>query len=447
MSFSWILFIVAVAVSLGLLFYSKNIKLGVMMFLEFFVWGAWFVTTGNYMAEIGMVSSVHWVYMTNYAAAIIAPFFIGLVADRYFATEKVLAVLHIFGAVFMALAPYVAEGTQSVWLFVGMMALYNLCYMPTLGLANALTFHHISDQEQNFPKIRVLGTIGWIVAGILVSGVLTDVISLPGGLSADRTKWPLLVGAIASLVLGLYSFTLPHTPPPARGKKANIRDVIGLDALTHLSSRSFWVFVVASMLMCIPLAVYYAYTQLFVTAVGIEKVAQTMTLGQASEVIFLLLMPLMFKRFGVKWMLAMGMLAWVLRYGLFSWASSPDPILWMVITGILLHGICYDFFFVTGQIYVDKRSTEEIRGQAQGFLVLVTYGVGMITGTWLSGLLFNSIIGEQGSMAAWQSFWLYPAIAAGVIMVLFMIFFKDDSAELEAKNAAMAAFSGDADES
>ncbi len=412
------------AISGGLLVYSKSLKLGLMMWLQFFVWGAWYTTVGNFMGSVGMTDSVYLVYSMNSIAAIVAPFFLGLIADRYFASEKVLAVLHLLGAAFMFLAPWVAESTGSAPLFIGIMLLYNLCYMPTLGLANALAFHHIEDQENQFPKIRVLGTVGWIVAGVVVSQVMSDVLKV----AADATHWPLYITAAMSLVMGVYAFFLPHTPPPAAGKKATVRDIIGLDAFAQLGSRSFYVFIAASLLMCIPLAAYYAYAPVFILKAGIQNPGFQLTFGQASEVIFMVLMPFFFRRLGVKWMLGVGMLAWTIRYGLFA-AAAPSGIFWMIMTGIVLHGICYDFFFVTGQIYVDKRSNEKIRGQAQGFLVLVTYGVGMFIGNFIAGILFNWQVGEAGTALDWQTFWFIPAGAALVVMVLFVLIFKDDSEE------------------
>ena len=408
-------------------------RLSAMMFLQFFIWGAWYVTIGNYMAAQGMADLTHWPYTVNPVAAIIAPFFLGLVADRFFATERVLGVLHIIGGLIMLTVP---QATGSPLLFILLLLLYNICYMPTLGLANSLAFHNIENQEKQFPLIRVFGTIGWIVAGLFIGFVLGQ---FSGDELPDRTPLPLYTTAIASLILGAYSFTLPHTPPPAAGEKVSLKSIVGIDAFRQLGSRAFYIFIACSILICIPLAAYYNFAPIFVAnAVYDQNVSNAvvgllpnpsslMTLGQMSEAAFMLLMPLLFARFGVKWMLAIGMAAWILRYLLFA-LGAPDAVFWMVVTGILLHGICYDFFFVTGQIYVDKKSTPAVRGQAQGFLVLVTYGLGMFIGAQIAGALFNAFLGDETvlTLARWQDFWLLPAGFALIVFLLFVFTFREE---------------------
>lgn len=393
---------------------SIYLQLSGMMFLEFFVWGAWYVTVGNYMTRIGMSDVVYWAYAVGPIGAIVSPFFLGMVADRFFSTEKVLASLHIIGGVAMFLAPLAAESGSAPG-FILLLLVHMLCYMPTVGLANALAFHHMTDQEKYFPVIRVFGTIGWIVAGVLVSAVL----------GADETGQPLRIAGIAGVVMGLYAVTLPHTPPSAK-KGVTVRQVLGLDALAQLMSPSFLVFIVSAFLICIPLSTYYAYAPVYVNANGIVNPAFTMSFGQMSETLFILLMPFFFRFLGIKWMLLTGMFAWVLRYILFALAA-PAGMFWMIMGGILLHGICYDFFFVAGQIYVDKISTREIRGQAQGFLVLMTYGAGMFLGAQISGWLHNGIVTSSGPAAApqWQIFWTIPALLAAVIMLVFGLFFRN----------------------
>ncbi len=390
-------------------------RLSLMMFLEFFVWGAWYVTVGNFMAANGMSEAIYWAFSVSPIAAIVSPFFLGLIADRYFATERVFGVLHLIGGVALLVAPYMVTIGSSVG-FILLLLLHMLCYMPTLALGNSLSFHHIVDQEKQFPLIRVFGTVGWIVAGILVSAVL----------HADLTATPLYVAGIAALVLGFYSFTLPHTPPPARGKQVSARDIVGIDAWSQLRSRSFTVFVISSLLICIPLSAYYAYAPVYVSAADIENPAFKMSFGQMSEVLFMLAMPVLFIRLGVKWMLVIGMLAWVVRYLLFALAA-PDQVLWMIMGGIVLHGICYDFFFVAGQIYVDKKATAAIRSQAQGFIILVTYGIGMLIGAQVAGLVFAQIVpdGTEGPMSQWQVFWFLPAAFAFVVMLVFAALFND----------------------
>lgn len=395
-------------------------RLSIMMFLQFFIWGAWYTTVAVYMTEMGMTDLTHWPYTVNPIAAIVAPFFLGLIADRYFATEKVLGTLHILGGVIMFFVP---QATASPTLFIVLLLAYNLCYMPTLGLSNSLAFHNISDQEKQFPVIRVFGTIGWIVAGLFISFVLGKLI---GGV-AEKTALPLYTAATASVLLGLYSLSLPHTPSKGSGEPVSFRSIAGIDAFKALGSKPFYIFLLCSFLICIPLAAYYNYTQIYLGASGFINIAGTQTIGQMSEVLFMLLMPLFFARLGVKWMLLVGMLAWVLRYALFA-LGAPDAVTWMIISGIALHGICYDFFFVTGQIYVDKKSTEKIRGQAQGFLVLVTYGVGMLIGAQIAGALYNSFLGGETSLSAvqWQQFWWIPAGFAVVVIAIFGLMFKDN---------------------
>ena len=389
-----------------------------MMFLQFFIWGAWYTTIAVFMTNHGMERLTYWPYTVNPIAAIVAPFFLGLVADRYFATEKVLGVLHVLGGIVLFAVP---RFVGSPLTFILLLLVYNLCYMPTLGLANSLAFHHIQSQEKQFPLIRVFGTIGWIVAGLFISFLLGPLI---GGV-AEQTAWPIYTSAAASVLLGLYSFSLPHTPPPARGQPVSLRSIAGLDAFAQIGDRPFYIFIAASLLLCIPLAVYYNFTQLYLGAAGVTRIAATQTVGQMSETIFMLLMPLMFLRLGVKKMLMLGMGAWVLRYALFALAA-PSAVFWMIVLGIALHGPCYDFFFVTGQIYVDKKSTAAVRGQAQGFLVLVTYGIGMLIGAQVAGNVYNRFLGGATSLtpAQWPSFWVLPAGFAALVLIFFAALFR-----------------------
>lgn len=407
-------------------------RLSTMMFLQFFVWGAWYTTIGNYMSAHGMAHLTHWPYTVNPIAAIVAPFFLGLVADRYFATERILGVLHVLGGAIMLFVP---QATGAAFLFIFLLLLYNLCYMSTLGLANSIAFHNIESQEKQFPLIRVFGTIGWIVAGLFIGFVLGR---FSGDQLPDTTALPLYTTGIASVLLGLYSFSLPHTPPPGAGQTVSVRSILGVDALQHLGSKPFYVFIASSLLISIPLAAYYAYAPVFarvgVYDAGTANVVTSllpnpssiMTLGQMSEVVFMLLMPAFFVRLGVKWMLLVGMGAWVLRYALFA-LGAPSAVFWTIAAGILLHGICYDFFFVTGQIYVDKKSTPAIRGQAQGMLVLVTYGIGMLIGAQVAGGLYNGFLGGANdlTLAQWRQFWFIPAAFAAAVMLGFGLLFYD----------------------
>ena len=390
--------------------------LSAMMFLEFFVWGAWFATGGNYMEAAGMGEISYAMYMVGPIAAIISPFFLGMIADRYFASEKVLAAMCLFGGIILLLAPAAAK--LHPWAFIAILLLHMLCYMPTLGLTNSLAFHNLIDQEKQFPLIRVFGTAGWIVANNVVSYM-----------GVDRSPVQFYISGVAAIAMAAFSLFLPHTPPPAAGRKTTAREILGLDALAMMKKSSFAVFIIGSFLICIPLMAYFNYAGRFAGAAGVEKVGATLSIGQGFEVIFMLLMPLFFVWLGVKWMLAVGMLAWVLRYGLFA-AAAPHSIFPLIVLGIALHGICYDFFFVTGFIYTDKRAAKEIRGQAQGFLVLVTQGLGGLIGAKLAGIVFNSIVGKATGptlLVAYQKFWLVPCILAAVVLVLFVLFFKDDS--------------------
>ncbi len=390
-------------------------RLSVMMFLEFLMWGGWYVTIPNYMKANGMEGQIGTVFSLCPIAAIISPFFLGMIADRFFATERVLGVMSLLGGAFLLAIPILAPGNNPN-LVVGLLMLHALCFMPTLGLTSSLTFHNVTNQEKQFPIIRVFGTIGWIAANWIVSAWL----------HGDAKAIQFWVAGGAGVLLGLYSFSLPHTPPPAAGKKAAVRDILGLDSLALLKRPSFAIFIVSSLLICIPLAFYYAYAPVYVGAVGFKDPAFNMSFGQIGEVFFMFAMPFLFARLGVKYMLLAGMAAWVVRYGLFA-AAADSHIPWMVMGGILLHGMCYDFFVVTGQIYVDKRVSPRIRGQAQGFLVLIGQGVGMLIGAQTAAAIYNTQ--KIGDAINWQKLWLIPCIAAGVITFAFLLLFRDDSNE------------------
>ncbi len=407
-----------------------KVRLSILMFLEFFVWGAWYTTIAVYMSHHGMENLTHWPFTGNAIAAIVAPFIVGMIADRYFNSERILGFLHLLGGVILFITPSLYE---TPWLFIGALILYNICFMPTMSLANSLSFHNINDQEKEFPVIRTFGTVGWIVAGLTISFVLGYFIS--SDLQPEQTSIPVYLAAAFSILLGLYCFTLPKTPPQAKGEKSTWREVVGIDALNKLWSQPFAIFLVSSILISIPLAAYYNFTQVFLGNTGFKNIAATQTIGQMSEFIFMLLMPLFFVRLGVKKMLVFGMLAWAIRYFMFS-GGAVDSVTWMIITGIALHGICYDFFFVTGQIYVDKKADKKIKGQAQGLIVLATYGVGMLVGTQVAGYIFNLYIGDQAQMSLehWKAFWRIPAMFALAVMIFFLIFFRDEKVEKKVVN-------------
>ena len=424
-----------------------------MMFLQFFTWGAWFVTLAPALLAANLGDIIAPAYGSAPIAAIVAPLLLGVVADRFFPSQFVMAALFLLGGGLMWFAPGLAEsgsGAALAWIFTGHM----LCFMPTLGLANTVAFANLASAD-SFPKVRVFGTLGWIAAGLTV-GVMgwSDSINI------------FRLAAIVSLATGVYCLTLPHTPAPAKGEPLRWRTLLMLDAFALLRSRAFAVFILCSALICVPLAYYFASAATYIGHAGFVEPASTLTLGQVSELGFMLLIPLLFRRLGVKWMIGIGMAAWVVRYLLFAF-GAPDQVAWMLIAGIVLHGICYDFFFVVGFMYADRRAPKNVRGQVQALLVFATQGVGMYVGYWIAGLLLTKTVtrggdlteaiaaggeaqtltfGErlarlfrfeawpsldasllQTAMDQWRQYWLVPAGMAAVVLVVFLLLFRDDS--------------------
>ncbi|PYS06196.1 MAG: MFS transporter [Acidobacteria bacterium] len=388
---------------------NVRLKLSTMMFLQYFVWGAWSVTMGTWLAETLHFSGeqIGLAYGTTAVAAMISPFFVGMVADRFFATERLLAILHLIGGIVLF---YASIQTSFIPLYAVLLA-YTLCYMPTLALTNSLSFHQMDDPGREFPNVRVLGTIGWIAAGLVV-----------GTLGLEATSTPMRLAAIASIVLGIFSLLLPHTPPQKTGYRVTWNEVLGLDALKLLRDSSFAIFVLGSFLICIPLQFYYTFTNPFLNELNVTNAAGKMTLGQMSEIFFMLVMPWFFRRLGIKYMLLAGMAAWAARY-LFFAGGNNGSLVWMLYAGIILHGVCYDFFFVTGQIYVDRKAPGDLRAAAQGFIAFATLGVGMFIGSWLSGKVVD-VFSVSETRHMWDRIWLVPAAGAAAVLILFAVFFR-----------------------
>jgi len=392
---------------------TTRIALSLMMFLEFFVWGAWYVTMGTYLDKVLHADGVQVgaAYSALAIATIISPFFVGMIADRFFAAQRVLGVLHLVGAALL----YYLTTIDSPHTFYWILLLYSLCYAPTLALANSVAFRQMKDTSKEFASVRVLGTIGWIATGWIIDKVFH--------LSTDQLGFTFKMAAVASLALGVLSFFLPNTPPKAKGSKATFAQILGADAFVLFKDRSFIIFFIASVLICIPLSFYYSFTNLYLTEAGMENVTSNMTFGQFSEAFFILLIPFFFKRLGVKWMIMLGMIAWTLRFLCFGYGNADD-LLWLLFAGIILHGVCFDFFFVTGQIYTDSKAGLQIQSQAQGMITMATYGIGMWIGTLLSGYVKDYF--TSGDVVNWKNIWMVPAGIAVFVLVFFLLFFRDN---------------------
>ncbi|TWF39835.1 nucleoside transporter [Chitinophaga polysaccharea] len=390
---------------------AVRIRLSILMLLQYFTWGAWYVTMGTYLITALKANAVQVgaAYANLSVAAMISPFFVGMVADRFFAAQHVLGVLHIIGAgVLFWLS--VVPGFNGFWWLI---LLYTLLYMPTMSLANSISFRQMTDAGREFPSVRVFGTVGWIIAGLLI-----------GSLGIEATALPFRIAAACSLLLGIYSFSLPPAPPVR--KKVTLSDVIGLDALVLFKDRRYGVFFITAISICIPLAFYYSLANPFLNDKGMVNAAGKMTLGQVSEMGFMLLMPFLFSRLGVKKMMLLGMGCWIMRYVLFALGNNETGA-WMLYAGILLHGVCYDFFFVTGQIYTNHKAGEAVKSAAQGLITFATYGVGMLIGSYVSGFtaqLYSSKAGETIHYH-WASIWLVPAVISGIVLIFFACLFKD----------------------
>ena len=392
--------------------FKTRFQLSSMMFLQYFIWGTWYVTLNTYLGETLSFTGIQigLSYGTFAIAAMISPFFVGLVADKFFSTERVLGTLHILGALLFV----VAAQMKSFAFFYPSLLLYTLTYTPTMALTNSLSFHQMENPGKEFPGIRVLGTIGWIVANNVI-----------GFLDYGSSVNQLYVGALASLLLGLYSFSLPHVPPK-KHVDATIREIIGLDALSLLKNRAFAIIIIASVLTCIPLSFYYGFTASYLSDLGMKYIPNKLSMGQMAEIVFMLILPFFLNKYGVKKVFLIGMISWLLRYISFAYGNINE-LAWMIYLGILLHGLCYDFFFVTGQIYVDKTAPSYLKSSVQGMITFATYGLGMFIGTWFAGRIvdFYTVSGDP----QWQQIWIVPAGIAFIVLLIFLLMFREKNAD------------------
>jgi nucleoside transporter len=387
---------------------NTGILLALMMFLEYFIWGSWYVTMSTYMAEHLQAAGKHigFAYSALAVATIISPFFVGMIADRFFAAQRIMGVLHLVGAALLYMATYITDSTVFPWVILA----YSLFYMPTIALSNSVAFHQMTDPGRQFPWIRVFGTLGWIVAGLMITGL---------GIEGSASTF--VMGAAVSAVLGVLSFFLPDTPPNKQ-VAGSAAKALGTEAFVLFKDKQYLIFFIAAVLVCIPLSFYYGFANLFLNEAGMENAAGKMTLGQVSEAVFILAIPFLFNRIGVKNMLLLGMAAWILRYVCFAYGDMETG-KWMLYAGIILHGICYDFFFVTGYMYTERKAGEKIKSAAQGLFTFATYGLGMVIGTWFSGFVADYY--TAGTVRNWQSIWLMPAYIALGVLIYFILFFHE----------------------
>jgi len=384
------------------------IILSVMMFLQYYIWGSWWVTMGTFMTEFLNSNGLQIgaAYSALAIATMISAFFIGMIADRFFSAQRLMGTLHIAGGLIL----FMASRVESNGLFYWVILLYSLAYMPTIALSNSVAFRQMSDPVKQFPMVRVFGTAGWVVAGFMIAL-----------LGIEKTPSTFYMGAIVSIILGLFSFALPDTPPQAT-TKASARSIFGIDAFVLFRERAYLIFFISAIFVCIPLSFYFGFANLFLNQAGMENAAGKMVMGQISEALFILAIPFLFNRIGVKKMLLIGMSAWILRYICFAFGDTGSN-LWMLYAGIILHGVCYDFFFVTGYMYTEKKSNERIKNTAQGLFTFVTYGLGMFIGTWFSG--FVTTYYSAGQVYQWRNIWFIPAYIAIAVLICFLFFFRE----------------------
>lgn len=382
--------------------------LSVMMFLQYYIWGSWYVTMGTFMSEVLKANGLQIgaAYSALAIATMISPFFVGMIADRFFAAQKVMGILHIIGGALLFMASRIESNSAFYWIIL----LYALAYMPTIALSNSVAFRQMTDPGKQFPVVRVFGTVGWVISGFMIAI-----------LGIEKTPLTFYMAAIVSAALGLYSFILPDTPPQAK-QKSSAGAILGLDALILFRDRPYLIFFIAAIFVCIPLSFYFGFANLYLNQSGMENAAGKMVMGQISEALFILAIPFLFNRIGVKKMVLIGMTAWLLRYLFFAYGNMGSGI-WMLYTGIILHGVCYDFFFVTGYMYTEKKSNQRIKSTSQGLFTFVTYGLGMFIGTWVSGFVTNYY--SENQVYQWKNIWFVPAGIAIAVLVLFIFFFKE----------------------
>ncbi len=403
---------------------SVGIRLSAMMFLNYVVWGAWYVTIGTWLTATLKFSGTQTgaIFGTTALASMISPFFVGLIADRYFATERLLAALHLIGAVLL----YCIAQATTFGAVYSLMLAYCLCFFPTIPLTNSLALQNVSNAGSQFPLIRVFGTIGWVVISLVI-----------GHIKVESSSTQFLISAGCSVGMSLFCLTLPHTPPK-QATSTSWKSILGLDALVMARQRSYLIFLIASVLACLPLTFYFSFTNAYLNDVGVQDAAGKMSLGQVSEVGMMLLMPFIYRRLRLKTILTLGLLAWSVRYVLLA-LGNPSSGIWMFYAAILLHGVCFDFFFMTGQLYADQEAPPHLRSTAQGFLAFLTYGVGIFAGSMLSGVAVDAFTTHVGDelVRNWSGFWLTSAFGAACICLLVALLFRAN-VKIESKTEAAA---------
>lgn len=389
---------------------NKKTQLSLMMFLQFFIQGSWYVTMGTYLGQTLQFSGVQigLAYSTAAIAAIISPVIVGMIADRFFSANRVLAFLNIVGALLLVLLTQIREFS----LFFPVLLLYSICFMPTMSLCNSISFDNLMEPSKEFTRIRLFGSFGWIISGLLISSMTLEALSTP-----------FLIAAGISMFAGLFALTLPYKAPVIRAEKVGIGQILGFDAFKLTKDKSFLVLLIFSALTCIPLAFYDTFTNLFIVNVGIDNAAAAMSLGQVAEVIFLFAFPLMFLKLRYKGSIVAAIVAWVLMYGFFALGAYTGQ------TGFIyavlpLHGFCFTFFFVSGQLFVDEKAPSSLRNAAQGLITFATYGVGKYMGSLVAGNVVDEFTTSQGSYD-WVSVWTVPFVMAVVILIGFVVLFKD----------------------